>query len=165
MFTLGQEHILEEASKPQPVMFTAGAVPIINKKGQVSMEKVHVKRYIAGKRPDWASDDESSSEDEFRKPGAADSEDETADLDINTLKNADDRRLRRLQQHVDEQSLDVEEKIRRHRVHEPEVIHAESEAEASEDEIERPTRFAVAEDEDSGEEELNDEVSDLLLVC
>ena len=35
MFTLGQEHIMEEASKPQPVMFTAGAVPIINKKGEL----------------------------------------------------------------------------------------------------------------------------------
>jgi len=33
MFTLGQEHILEEASKPQPIMFTAGAVPVRNKKG------------------------------------------------------------------------------------------------------------------------------------
>ena len=34
MFTLGQEHILEEASKPQPIMFTAGAVPVKNRKGK-----------------------------------------------------------------------------------------------------------------------------------
>ena len=34
MFTLGQEHIMEEASKPQPIMFTGGAVPVLNKKGE-----------------------------------------------------------------------------------------------------------------------------------
>ena len=28
------------------------------------MEKVHVKRYVAGKRPEWAHDDESESDEE-----------------------------------------------------------------------------------------------------
>ena len=37
MFTLGQEHIMEEASKPQPIMFTGGAVPVLNKKGDLVM--------------------------------------------------------------------------------------------------------------------------------
>ena len=34
--------------------------------GEVSMEKVHVKRYVAGKRPEWAAD-ESESDDEDDK--------------------------------------------------------------------------------------------------
>ena len=39
MFTLGQEHMLEEASKPQPIMFTAGAVPVKNRKGMLRLLK------------------------------------------------------------------------------------------------------------------------------
>jgi len=36
--------------------------------GEMSMEKVHVKRYVAGKRPEWANeDDEESSEEEDNK--------------------------------------------------------------------------------------------------
>lgn len=166
MFTLGQEHIMEEASKPQPVMFTAGAVPVINKKGEVSMKKVHVKRYIAGKRPEWASEDESSDEDDFKKPVEETEENEEdpstskADLDNMDLSNADDRRLRRLRQAVVDQTTDVEEKIRRRRVHEPEVIAEQSESEESEAEIERPARLAssaIPEEESSDEGELDDE--------
>lgn len=40
MFTLGQEHIMEEASKPQPIMFTAGAVPVRNKKGLLLLNRL-----------------------------------------------------------------------------------------------------------------------------
>jgi len=46
---------------------TAGAVPITNDKGEVSMQKVKVQRYISGKRPEYArqySDSESEEEDE-----------------------------------------------------------------------------------------------------
>jgi len=46
---------------------TAGAVPITNEKGEVSMQKVKVQRYISGKRPEYAkqySDSESEEEDE-----------------------------------------------------------------------------------------------------
>ena len=47
------------------IQSTAGAVPIKNKKGEVSMQKVKVQRYISGKVPDFAKKDRQyDSEDE-----------------------------------------------------------------------------------------------------
>ena len=71
------------------VQATAGAVPVRNKKGEVSMQKVKVSRYISGKRPEYAgqggaggdrrggdsSEDSSSEEEDFtqyRATSAAD---------------------------------------------------------------------------------------------
>ena len=53
------------------VQSTAGAVPVRNKKGELSMQKVKVSRYISGKRPEYAGrgssdeDDEESEEEDF----------------------------------------------------------------------------------------------------
>jgi len=69
------EHVRFESDfKNQPrigeryIQSTAGAVAVKTKKGDVEVQKVHVKRYIAGKKPDWApehsSDEESEDENE-----------------------------------------------------------------------------------------------------
>eukprot|EP00063_Salmo_salar_P057094 XP_014031929.1 PREDICTED: microfibrillar-associated protein 1-like [Salmo salar] len=50
--------------KQPPIQSTAGAVPIRNEKGEISMEKVKVKRYVSGKRPDYAPMDSSDEEEE-----------------------------------------------------------------------------------------------------
>lgn len=62
------------------IQSTAGAIPVRNKKGEISMEKVKVSRYVSGKRPDYAkrkghytaavdssSESESSDEEDFTR--------------------------------------------------------------------------------------------------
>ncbi|XP_018494761.1 microfibrillar-associated protein 1 [Galendromus occidentalis] len=50
------------------ILSTAGAVPVVNEKGEVYMKKVKVQRYISGRRPKYAPDDSeesASSDDDF----------------------------------------------------------------------------------------------------
>uniref|UniRef100_A0A1L8E5T7 Putative microfibrillar-associated protein mfap1 n=1 Tax=Nyssomyia neivai TaxID=330878 RepID=A0A1L8E5T7_9DIPT len=45
-----------------PIQSTAGAIPVRNQKGEISMQKVKVQRYISGKRPEYATYDSSGDE-------------------------------------------------------------------------------------------------------
>ncbi|PWA29099.1 microfibrillar-associated protein 1 [Gambusia affinis] len=136
--------------KLPPIQSTAGAVPIRNEKGELTMEKVKVKRYVSGKRPDYAPMESSDEEDEefkFVKKGVeAEPEVEPQEEDVS------DPRLRRL---LNRTSEDVEERLARHRqIVEPEVV-----AESSEDSDEgtwHPEREDSSEEEEE-EEEVDDE--------
>uniref|UniRef100_A0A1A7YLS6 Microfibrillar-associated protein 1 n=2 Tax=Iconisemion striatum TaxID=60296 RepID=A0A1A7YLS6_9TELE len=104
--------------KLPPIQSTAGAVPIRNEKGEISMEKVKVKRYVSGKRPDYApmeSSDEEEEDFKFAKKGVeVELEVEQQEEDVN------DPRLKRL---LNRTSEDVEERLARHRqIVEPEVV-------------------------------------------
>ncbi|XP_055065336.1 microfibrillar-associated protein 1 [Misgurnus anguillicaudatus] len=136
-------------SKQPPIQSTAGAVPIRNDKGEISMEKVKVKRYVSGKRPDYApmeSSDEEEEDFQFVKKG----KEAEPEMEVEEDESSDPR-LRRLMNRVSE---DAEERLARHRqIAEPELI-----AQSSEDSDEgtwHPEREESSEDEE--EEEVDDE--------
>lgn len=160
---------MEEASKPQPIMFTAGAVSVMNDKGDVSMQKVKVKRYVAGKRPEWAQDadldgDSDDEENKFESKMNVDHEHtEVSENSRNrkhaqhmTEKSSSDRRLQRLKERGDDR-MDTNERLRQRRNFEPEVI---SEGEDSEHEEQSKAfrgKVTVVEEESSEDEELEDD--------
>ncbi|NXE16424.1 MFAP1 protein, partial [Lophotis ruficrista] len=117
--------------------------------GELSMEKVKVKRYVSGKRPDYAPMESSEEEDEefqfIKKAKEQEVEPEEQEEEL-----ANDPRLRRLQNRIAE---DVEERLARHRkIVEPEVV-GESDSEV-EGEAWRLEREDTSEEE---EEEIDDE--------
>lgn len=138
------------------IQSTAGAIPVLNEKGELSMQKVKVHRYISGRRPKYApkesSDEESGDEFTFERrqqPVIP----EPIPIDEEAEKN--DPRLRRLQRR--EQQDNEEERMERHRmIHEPEILSVGAEGEEPVDEVEaRAARWR--DEEDSDVEELDDE--------
>ncbi|CAG9790900.1 unnamed protein product [Diatraea saccharalis] len=120
-------------AQPIGIQSTAGAVPIRNEKGEISMQKVKVQRYISGKKPDYAqgvsSSEESDAEDfiEQQRPERrqqvlpqiiAHKHEEHSDSE----KEVDDPRLRRLRIAARSPSRRAE--------HKPEIIDAEPEQES-----------------------------------
>lgn len=139
------------------IQSTAGAVPVRNEKGELSMQKVKVHRYVSGKRPDYAKDarsDSESDDDDFlerkNQPHRAPSpEPVRSDDEVN------DPRLRRLK--IAERETEVRPERRRHIV-EPEVLESSDEDEKEHvNLIEQKHTLEAAPDEDEeSEAELSD---------
>ncbi|CAN8027838.1 unnamed protein product [Ixodes persulcatus] len=135
---------------------TAGAIPVLNDKGELSMQKVKVHRYVSGRRPKYApkesSDEESGDEFTFERrqqPAAPEP------IPVDEEAERSDPRLRRLQRR--ERQANEEERMERHRmIHEPEVLAVAPEGEEPAAEEGRAPRWRD-EEEDSEGEDLDEE--------
>ncbi|CAH0724915.1 unnamed protein product, partial [Brenthis ino] len=141
-------------AQPIGIQSTAGAVPVRNEKGEISMQKVKVQRYISGKKPEYAqgvsSSEESDTEDFIeqqrpeRKHQIAQIVSRKDELHSESDTEIDDPRLRRLRVAAHSPPRRAE--------HKPEIIDAEpeQESESSEDEA----RHSSESEDELDEEEI-----------
>ncbi|XP_069133044.1 microfibrillar-associated protein 1-like [Argopecten irradians] len=139
-----------------PIQSTAGAIPMKNEKGDLTMQKVKVSRYVTGKRPDYAPDSSSEeSEDEF-VPVKTEQEVPVSVEKDEGAETVYDRRLQRLQGRDIEK--DDDDRVARHRreVEEPELIQdgSDSEAEGRKRRGEEEEESSEEEEEELDEEEI-----------
>lgn len=172
---------MSNAAASVAIQSTAGAVPVKNDKGELSMQKVKVHRYVSGKRPDYApmsSSEEESEEEDFidqqgvpvsrpsrpTRPPPRHTESPTELYDESEV--ADDPRLRRLMtRHAPESGQDDDRAERHRHIHAPEILDGSEEEEdeeaeelVQEPEERRPERRTEADSSQSeDEEELSDE--------
>ncbi|KAK3863668.1 hypothetical protein Pcinc_028897 [Petrolisthes cinctipes] len=143
------------AAQPMGIQSTAGAVPIMNDKGEVSMKKVKVQRYVSGKRPDYApasSDEEEEEDEDFTRPRGAAPASPPLHKSLTAAEMADPR-LRRLlaQREEPDSDQDMDTDLPRRRViHQAEIVEV-SEEEKEDDDVEM--REPVVRVRESGVEE------------
>lgn len=149
-----------------PIYSTAGAIPIKNDKGEITMQKVKVSRYVAGKRPEYAqhSDEEEDSDEEVLLGETfmrhRDIDDEEIEKVYEKAEQTD-RRLRRLQERVKEENEDEDVPEARHRrLHEPEVIAMGDEEMSGEEDEDEVRRHLPDTEESSDEEEMDEEAQE-----
>lgn len=149
---------------PAGIQSTAGAVPIRNEKGEISMQKVKVHRYISGKRPEYAqyeSSGDESADDDFIDRKAQQifaNRGEEISMDLGSGRHEDeneepeeeddesklsDPRLRRLMQ-ARKGDRDEENRLERHRhIHEPQIEESDDESDAEDyNQLQTSTSFA-----------------------
>ncbi|CAG5116234.1 unnamed protein product [Candidula unifasciata] len=149
-----------------PIMSTAGAIPVRNEKGELTMEKVKVTRYMRGQRPEFAPESSSDEEEEvevttgfqnrIRSTQVEDKKEEEEETE-KEAQEVQDRRLRRLQQREQPEDSDNEDdRVARHRreVVEPEVLAEGSDEDGDDD---KPVRRRRPEDSDEGDEDEEEE--------
>jgi len=172
------------------IQSTAGAVPVKNDKGEISMQKVKVQRYISGKRPDYAqrmssSEDESEGEDFISKAkGDREARDrhyqkESDDSsrspsparfhEDRVQEGTEDPRLKRLlearlrdkeDQESDEDEEERRERLRRRRRVQEPEVVEEMETEAEPMDTKKDIIKADSDDEDSDDSDSSDEEMD-----
>ncbi|CAF0723707.1 unnamed protein product [Brachionus calyciflorus] len=142
---------MEEKRRPNvkaPLTGTAGAVPVRNEKGEITMQKVKVSRYVAGERPKFAPESDESARSE--------SEDEQIEKEqkprqIIEPRVVDDKRLRRLAEAEKTDSDSTEARVRRHRqIIEPSIL------EENDEEIQETVEVKVKEESEEEEEEIDE---------
>ncbi|KAL1488480.1 hypothetical protein ABEB36_014948 [Hypothenemus hampei] len=138
------------------IQSTAGAVPVRNEKGELSMQKVKVHRYVSGKRPDYAQDllSESESDDEDFLDKRHIPKEISPEPKSNSDNEINDPRLRRLK------NVEVETEVRperRRHIFEAEVLESSDEEDKENITLtEQKHTLEAGPDDEASEEELSD---------